>query len=623
MKFTFSPESRPLDGYTIKRAIHRGGFGEVYYAISDAGREVALKLLQHNTEVELRGVQQCLNLTHPNLVTIFDVRSDAEGDHWIIMEYVSGETLDEAIRRHPQGMPPALAWQWIRGIVDATQYLHSRGIVHRDLKPANVFSQENLIKVGDVGLSKFITASRRSAQTQSVGTVYYMAPEVAKGKYGLEVDIYALGIMAYEMVTGAVPFDGESTGEILLKHLTELPNLNRLPEPLRPVIGKALQKSPQDRFRAAAEFGTALEAALFPQLRGTAQAGGQAANLRDAQRPIEPLLAADSVPRELPDWVTVQATQPQSRGADAVGICAGSFLNRFHWAEVAGFVAVGLFVMSLEIWRIRSGVSWLQFSPVDLLLLGLLLTFGWVVARRRSGFSWWYSNSPVKTLLGAEADQARRAHWMRVGNQLAAAALVLPVTVALTAATVLIAPRSSMEQISGSSSPDLAVPAFIAGGAALLSWGILAVPLAFRMAGRRAEEIQRWTFVLPGVLTGCGLWLLSEYLLVHFANVPTHGFKQFDDHQLVTVLNAPTFLGFITFSTLLMTMRRWQWLTIPTRSKRTDIPAAILTGAMIWGLTYVLAFPHFLAALWGVMVGITVQLCSPWYERPAPGRVAR
>ena len=89
MKFTFAPESTPLDGFTIKRAIHRGGFGEVYYALSDAGKEVALKLLNNNLEVELRGVSQCLNLKHPNLVTIFDMKTDNDGDHWIVMEYVS------------------------------------------------------------------------------------------------------------------------------------------------------------------------------------------------------------------------------------------------------------------------------------------------------------------------------------------------------------------------------------------------------------------------------------------------------------------------------------------------------------------------------------------------------
>ncbi|MEZ6054067.1 MAG: serine/threonine-protein kinase [Planctomycetaceae bacterium] len=223
MKFTFAPESRPLDGYTIKRAIYRGGFGEVYYALTDAGREVALKLLQNNSEIELRGVQQCLNLSHPNLVTIFDVKQDRDGDHWIIMEYVAGETLDMAIHRHPNGMPMEEVRKGLRGISDGVGFLHDQGIVHRDLKPGNVFSEANVVKIGDVGLSKFITPSRRSAQTQSVGTVYYMAPEVAKGRYGMEVDVYALGIILYEMITGRVPFEGESTGEILMKHSPRSP----------------------------------------------------------------------------------------------------------------------------------------------------------------------------------------------------------------------------------------------------------------------------------------------------------------------------------------------------------------------------------------------------------------
>ena len=83
MKFTYAPESRPLDGFTIKRAVHRGHFGEVYFAVSDAGKEVALKLLRQDVDVELRGVTQCLNLKHPHLVTIFDIRQDDDGDQKI------------------------------------------------------------------------------------------------------------------------------------------------------------------------------------------------------------------------------------------------------------------------------------------------------------------------------------------------------------------------------------------------------------------------------------------------------------------------------------------------------------------------------------------------------------
>src|ERR671923_1970884 len=100
MKFTCSSGQRPLDGYTLKRGIGHGGFGEVYYALSDGGKEVALKLVRSNLEVELRGISQCLNLKHPNLVNLYDLRTDSQGDQWVIMEYVAGETLNTVLTRH-------------------------------------------------------------------------------------------------------------------------------------------------------------------------------------------------------------------------------------------------------------------------------------------------------------------------------------------------------------------------------------------------------------------------------------------------------------------------------------------------------------------------------------------
>ena len=149
------------------------------------------------------------------------------------MEYAAQRSLEEVLAQRPNGLAPEEAMDWFRGIGAAVAYLHDHGIVHRDLKPGNIFRDEGIVKVGDYGLAKFISQTRRSGHTESVGTVHYMAPEVAKGRYGKELDIYALGVMLYEMLTGRVPFEGESVAEVLMKHLTAKPDLSPLAEPYR------------------------------------------------------------------------------------------------------------------------------------------------------------------------------------------------------------------------------------------------------------------------------------------------------------------------------------------------------------------------------------------------------
>ena len=258
MRFSYQSGDRVLDGFTLKRGVGRGGFGEVYFAVSDGGKEVALKLLSE-TEVEIRGVRNCLNLKHPNLVHVYDVREDARGDTWIVMEYVLGESLAQVISRFPDGLPEHLAREWFLSLSRAVAYLHDQGVVHRDLKPANIFIENGGLKVGDYGLCKAVGAT--GPQTRRVGTVHYMAPEVGSGRYDKSVDIYACGVLLYEMLSGRLPFDGQSDPEILMKHLTDAADLTLVPAAYRPVLLKALDKDAAKRFQTMAEFGRAVEAA--------------------------------------------------------------------------------------------------------------------------------------------------------------------------------------------------------------------------------------------------------------------------------------------------------------------------------------------------------------------------
>ena len=242
MSFTYRHGDRPLEDYTVLRGIGRGGFGEVYYAVSDGGREVALKIIQQNHDIELRGVRHCMNLKSPHLVSIFDVKNNADGVPFVIMEYVSGPSLRDILRESPGGVGNARASYLVREMGRGLDYLHERGIVHRDLKPANIFYEDGYVKIGDYGLSKFISVSRQSGQTISVGTVHYMAPEIGSGNYHCGIDVYALGVIFYELLTGKVPYNGDSMGEIIMKHLTAEPDLSVVDPAFHHVLKKSLAK---------------------------------------------------------------------------------------------------------------------------------------------------------------------------------------------------------------------------------------------------------------------------------------------------------------------------------------------------------------------------------------------
>src|SRR5262245_2642117 len=398
MKFQYASGARPLEGFVIKRGIGRGGFGEVYFATSDAGKELALKHIERNLEVELRGVGQCLNLKHPNLIDLYDIRYDDQGDAWVVMEYVAGASLKDTIDRNPNGLPLDQVNFWFRGIASGVAYLHDHGIVHRDLKPGNIFEDHGFVKIGDYGLSKFISTSRRSGQTESVGTFHYMAPEIGKGVYGKEIDIYALGIVLYEMITGRTPFDGESSQEIIMKHLTAEPDLAGVPQPYRAIVQRALQKDPEKRFHGASEMiamlspasnaaaGTNLGSGFAaptpvvadPLYIGDEMEGIEFGPLQEHPEKVIPVAQvapfASAVPRPV-----VAATVVEEPIAKAAG---QTFRDFAHWwnhgsmstpLKVAVLVAVGILAIFHGGWLLPVAVV---FGSVYVVYLGVRMLIG-------------------------------------------------------------------------------------------------------------------------------------------------------------------------------------------------------------------------------------------------------
>jgi len=300
-RFTYNSGQRPLEGYTLKRGVGQGGFGEVYFAISDGGKEVALKLLRGHVDVELRGIAHCLNMKHPNLVHVYDLKETPSGEMWLVMEYVLGESLAQVLSRHPKGLTEPLIKEWFGSLSRAVAHLHDRGVVHRDLKPANIFIEAGVLKVGDYGLCKSVSTSQR--QSRTVGTVHYMAPEVSTGNYTQSIDIYACGVILHEMLTGILPFDGESDGEILMKHMTATPDLRIVPDAFRPVIAKALDKNPHRRFGSITEMAKVVDATL--------QSLTQPTRLPHHDAPTRPLPPPGFVPPPLPgESPTPAAEQP-------------------------------------------------------------------------------------------------------------------------------------------------------------------------------------------------------------------------------------------------------------------------------------------------------------------------
>ncbi len=658
-RYTYANGDRPLEGFTIKRGIGRGGFGEVYFAESDAGKEVALKRIERNLDVELRGVRQCLNLKHLNLVQLWDIRVDDHGESWVVMEYVPGISLADVIQKYPQGMPLELAKLWFTSAAEGVDYLHTRGIVHRDLKPGNIFYDEDqrVIKIGDYGLSKYISCSRHSGHTQTVGTVHYMAPEIGNGDYGKGIDIYALGILLYEMLTGNVPFDGETTQEIIMRHLTAEPDLDGLPEGFRKPIAKALRKDPRRRYAEVREF---LEA--LPWKSQAASVGGgddspgdghedsSADGPRNGAPQFDGILIGDLDVELIEEEIKfgpvrdsrVRARRPDiefiepsvgAPGGETTSVASGlddepiaqffrsglqRAVNWWHTSEMSIPLKIGLLIV-LGIAMIANS-AWLL--PLAMVLTVIYVAYlgvrRWVGRRdlRRTSVSRAVAGpSPVIHPLGRrELERAERERirsllaklpWTLRAAELAGALIIGTVACGLFSLLSIAAFGSILDATT-------AMWAYFGWSVVVSLTGVASVVVASVIWQSHAGDpwLRRLTMACIGLAIGIVAWLVSVYL-----NIPTE--MLFSSEPVAKTAgwgarSLPAMPAYPIFFALLFLVVRWWRLADPLRRTRLSVWSVLwcaIVGAIAAELVGLDPNRH---AILATVIAASIQLASPW-----------
>lgn len=283
------------DRYRIIRPIGQGGMASVFLAEDlTNGEAVALKVMRDELTNDPEFVRRfatearaAASLDHPNIVKVLDYGQDGDV-RYIVQEYVEGETLKDMIRREG-GLDFRLATPLMIQIGLALEHAHQREVIHRDMKPQNILITEDMVaKVTDFGIAR---ASSMNTITLTggvvMGSVHYFSPEQARGgEVTTRSDLYSLGIIFYEMLTGELPFDGESSVAIAIKHLQEFPPapsyyVADLPKALDDIVGRAIQKNPAARYKSAREFIDELDAfmvdpngvyGVIPQIASRAEA---------------------------------------------------------------------------------------------------------------------------------------------------------------------------------------------------------------------------------------------------------------------------------------------------------------------------------------------------------------
>ncbi len=292
-----------IPGFEIVNKLGSGAFGEVFKARKTSiGKFYAVKFLKIDDPAarvavlrEIDGLTHLAQLDHPNLVSIED-QGEVCGIPYVVMSWGGDETLKTRLAAGP--IPRKDAAELFLQILDGVSALHGRSIVHFDLKPANVFIRGAHARVGDYGLSKLMSETRNSL-TFGRGTPHYLAPEMLRRRGDARSDIYSLGVILFEMLTGDVPFRGDTEWAVLARHESEPVSVPAdVPPALAAVITRAMAKAPEDRFAGAREFRSAFVAALGDAVSGLAGPAGDgtAAEWPDGGVPAEdPLRRAGEV----------------------------------------------------------------------------------------------------------------------------------------------------------------------------------------------------------------------------------------------------------------------------------------------------------------------------------------
>jgi eukaryotic-like serine/threonine-protein kinase len=312
--FQITPGTIIDERYRVVSRVGSGGMADVYCAEDlQLGRRVAVKLLHERfaqdgefVERFRREASSAASLSHANIVSVYD-RGEWNGTYYIAMELLEGSSLDRIVREEAP-LTPERAIELTEQVLRAARFAHKRGIVHRDLKPHNVIvDDEGRVKVTDFGIAR--AGSSEITQTGSImGTARYLSPEQAQGEaIGPSSDLYAIGVLLYELLTGTVPFEGDSVVAIALRHLSEPPRppstlVSSISPNLDAIVLRALAKDPAQRFADADEFLAALDG---ERERLRAEDGSQTATLTPVM-----LTAGPPAPYQQPPTASTQTLVP-------------------------------------------------------------------------------------------------------------------------------------------------------------------------------------------------------------------------------------------------------------------------------------------------------------------------